>query len=395
MQRTLTTAEIKSKNRLLTFEKIDSNQIATISEISRDIGLSIPAVTSSIDDLLYINLIKKLEVGKSKGGRPPVEYSTDTEKSLLIGIQFNLNSVDIGLLNLEGKILKIISFQCTDSTPRIVARMIIEGVSQISGEVSCTKKILAIGVSVHGYVDRKRQDKVFDYFFKWDGVDFKNMLEEAFDYPVFIIEESNACAFGELKKGDGRKLNSFIFLYYTEGIGGGFIGNKTLVEGADGLFGEIGHMSIDINGEECYCGNRGCWETYSKVNSLTSRLEAEFGCDKLSLEDVTSLLRKGDLRAINIFDQFCEFQSIGILNAIHLFNPDAVFIGGKITEMGQVFQDKVIEKVMKRSKMKRIEKNTIRFSRIDPKHTALIGAAVYAFTKTLLIDDFFKHDNNK
>lgn len=394
MQRPLTTAEVKSRNRLLTFEKIDNSQFITISEISRDIGLSIPAVTSSIEDLLSNNLIKKIESGKSKGGRPPVEYTTDTEQSLLIGIQFNVNSVDIGLLNLEGFILKKISFQCTDSTPRIVAKMIIKGVSQITAEVSSDKKILAIGVSVHGYVDRKRQDKIFDYFFKWDGVDFQNLLIEAFDYPVFIIEESNACAFGELKKGDGRDLNSFIYLYYTEGIGGGFIENKTLVEGADGLFGEIGHMSIDMNGEECYCGNRGCWEMYCKVSSLTSSLESELGCDKLSLEDVTSLLREGNLRAINIFDQFCEFQSIGILNAIHLFNPDTVFIGGRITEMGQVFQDKVIEKVMKRSKMKQIEKDTIRFSKIDPKHTALVGAAIYAFAKILLVDDFFKHSNN-
>ncbi len=381
------TIDVRNHNRYLVFKSIQKHGLSSISALTKEIELSHTAVKNSINDLMRSNLINRVGAGPSMGGRPPDLFSTNLDKTFLVGVQIKKTHITASLVNLAGEILEIEDRRIEDHDPEFLAECIAELVAGIKKKRDLEDVgIFAIGVAVLGIVDRKK-NIVFDATFNWERVPFQQLLEQRINHFVSIIEESKAGALGEYEWGKGRMFHNFVFLHFTEGIGAGYIEDGHLAEGSNGSLGEVGHMSIDKSGPRCYCGNTGCWELYATVQSLISPTRKRKGDPHLDLAGIKRLIEKGDPEALEEFDTFCYNHSIGITNIINIFDPQAVFIAGEIAVFGHKYLSRIVDSVANRSLPSHLEKCSIQFSGLPEPYPSLLGTASFALKNRLLSRD--------
>ena len=131
------------------------------------------------------------------------------------------------------------------------------------------EKVIAMSFSVPGVIDSDNGIIKYSNNLNIEDVHFKEELNQAFkNIPVFMLNDANAATLGEARKGIAKNYSNVVFLTLGTGVGGGVIINNKLYAGNQFTGAELGHMSIDINGEMCTCGRRGCFEVYASARAL-------------------------------------------------------------------------------------------------------------------------------
>lgn len=187
-----------------------------------------------------------------------------------------------------------------------------------------------------------------------DGVSLKEAWEEKLGYPVFIGNDANLAALGELKYGagveaqrQGRRIRTLVYVTVSTGIGGGVMDWGQMLLGSSGMAGEVGHMTIDSSDSapRCQCGNTGCLESLAsgtsiarlarvKLNDagfLPSLLEGH-DIESITAESVFTAAAQGDRLSQSVLDGAVRALSVGLTNLLHLFNPDIIVLGGGVTK---------------------------------------------------------------
>ncbi|PIS30449.1 transcriptional regulator [Candidatus Saganbacteria bacterium CG08_land_8_20_14_0_20_45_16] len=160
----------------------------------------------------------------------------------------------------------------------------------------------------------------------WKRVNLKKILQKEFKFPVFVDNDANCAALAEARFGAGKSVRHFLYLTISTGIGGGIIIDKKLYRGAIGAAGEIGHMTIDYQGQQCSCGRLGCLEALASGTALKRKT----GLDALSLELAAC---QGDKKAQKAITELAHYLAIGIGNLVNIFNPQLIVIGGGLSNM--------------------------------------------------------------
>ncbi|HLB11612.1 MAG TPA: ROK family protein [Dehalococcoidia bacterium] len=180
----------------------------------------------------------------------------------------------------------------------------------------------------------------------WKDVPLKAILGEALGLPVYIGNDANLAALGEHRFGSGRGLGHLVYLTVSTGIGAGIIVNGRLLLGEDGLAGEAGHMTI-AEGPPCKCGNIGCLEILASGLAIARHAEERmaagqqtsiprFARGEITAEAVSAAAQAGDRVAREVLDRAANYLGIGVLNLVHIFNPQAVIIGGGVSQAGDL-----------------------------------------------------------
>jgi glucokinase len=223
----------------------------------------------------------------------------------------------------------------------------------------------------------------------WGTVHLEAELEARFAVPVKVVNDANADALAEYHFGAGRGHRNLVYLTVSTGIGGGVIVEGKLLEGSSGTAGEIGHTTIDRHGPICQCGNVGCLEMISSGTSIARRFsEALAAGERSSLtespeggpptaHDIAIVAGRGDPLALAIFTDAAEALGFGVVNCIHIFNPDVVAIGGGVTKAGALLFDP-IDRVVERYALA-VPRRAVRVVRAElADDVGLIGAAAVA-----------------
>ncbi len=175
----------------------------------------------------------------------------------------------------------------------------------------------------------------------WHEVAIVRELERLTGIPVVAVNDANAAALGEHTFGAGRGYRHVVYLTVSTGIGGGVIVNDQLLEGWHGTAGELGHMTIDRNGPECVCGNVGCLEALASGTSIARRFRERRMAGEPSLlppgagaAEISAAASAGDPLAADVFQGAAEDLGHGVVNAIHIFSPEIVIIGGGVSQAG-------------------------------------------------------------
>lgn len=174
-------------------------------------------------------------------------------------------------------------------------------------------------------------------------------VQEKFGIPVAVTNDANAAAIGEMTYGVARGMKDFIMITLGTGVGSGVVVNGTLVYGADGLAGELGHVIVRRNGRMCGCGRHGCLETYTSATGVarTAREFLEARKDEPSLlrdipiEDITSkdvydAAIAGDKLAKDIFDFTGKILGEALADFVAFTSPEAFVIFGGLTKSGDL-----------------------------------------------------------
>ncbi len=197
----------------------------------------------------------------------------------------------------------------------------------------------AIGVSTCGQVNRSdgsiryATDNVPGY----TGTQIGRTLRETFGVPVAVENDVNAAALGEAKFGAAKGFDNFLCVTYGTGIGGAIVLDGKLYTGGHGSAGELGHMITHAGGKECTCGNHGCYEAYASTGAL-SRLAAERLGGEWNGRTLFDALRAGNAPVKTVVDDWCEEIAVGLGSLVHIFEPQAIVLGGGIMREPYVLQ---------------------------------------------------------
>jgi glucokinase len=186
-------------------------------------------------------------------------------------------------------------------------------------------------------------------------------LEKELNTPVFLENDANAAALGEMWQGAGRGHQTIVCLTLGTGVGSGIILDGQLWRGADGTAGEIGHTSVDpFGGVACKCGNFGCLEVYASATAvvrmtredLAKRPESmlhSIAPAALSSEKVSEAAIEGDELALNIFRKVGTYLGIAVANVVNTLNPEMIVIGGGVSAAFDLFAARAREEMQKRA----------------------------------------------
>jgi len=197
---------------------------------------------------------------------------------------------------------------------------------------TCGLQLLGIGVGVWGLVDIEKGEVRFAPNLKWRDVPLKKLWEGRFGLTVFVENDANAAAMGEYYLGAMKKVNDFIYVNTGIGLGGGIITDGKLFRGWNGYAGEIGHMTIDPDGEPCMCGKRGCWETQVGSRVAVQNYKTRTGRSVL-FEELVELFRADDPVSLEIFSKMGLALGIGIGSLVNIFYPRCVVVGGALNQI--------------------------------------------------------------
>lgn len=209
-------------------------------------------------------------------------------------------------------------------------------------------EVSSIGVGTPGSVNKDNGYIEFANNLDFNQVPAKKMLEERLGKTVFLDNDANCAALGEAIAGVGKGVGNFVAVTLGTGVGSGIIVNGKIVAGVNYAGGEMGHTVIMVNGKQCNCGRKGCWEQYASATALIAQtkeamlknIESKMwqitngSIDNVSGRTAFDAMRLGDEAAKEVCDNYIYYVSVGIINIINTFQPEFVCIGGGISHEG-------------------------------------------------------------
>lgn len=209
-------------------------------------------------------------------------------------------------------------------------------------------EVVSVGVGTPGSVNKNNGYIEFANNLGFDQVPAKEMLEERIGKPVYLDNDANCAALGEAIAGAGKGVGNFVAVTLGTGVGSGIIVNGKIVAGVNYAGGEMGHTVIMVNGKQCNCGRRGCWEQYASATALISQTKEAMlankdskmwqltngSVDNASGRTAFDAMRLGDEAAKKVVDDYIYYVAVGVINIINTFQPEFVCIGGGISHEG-------------------------------------------------------------
>lgn len=264
----------------------------------------------------------------------------------VIGIDLGGTNIKSGIVDLKGQMLRrrtvpTESSRGADALIRKLADIVAEAADYASRSGIA---LIGVGVGTAGQVHAATGAVAgaTEILPGWAGMLLAERLKSATGLGVVVDNDVNMIAMGEAWRGAGGAWNDFLCVALGTGVGGCWVVNRRVYHGRDGFAGEFGHMTIEMEGVPCSCGNRGCWEQYASVTAL-KRLAAE-SCADSRLHDPIVLFeaaKVGDAEATWVVDRYARYIAAGLVNLIHIANPSAIVIGGAIAAQGDFLFDRI------------------------------------------------------
>lgn len=279
----------------------------------------------------------------------------------IIGIDVGGMSAKGGLFDENGTLLctQTVKTQKEDGFDKTV-----ENIAHLCKQLCAAQQIAfeqvnGIGVGVPGAVDSKKGVVIAWGNFDWHNVPFAQRLSEYTGKQVFIGNDANVAALGEASFGAGAKYESSLLLTLGTGIGSGFVFNGRVIEGYRGMF-ELGHFVLYPNGINCVCGKRGCFEQYASATALIAQTKEGMlknpdsmlwdiveNIDVVDGKTVFLGLEKKDKTAMEIFSNYIAHLTDGIVHIINILHPEALLLGGGISNAGDTLLYPLKEQIEK------------------------------------------------
>lgn len=171
----------------------------------------------------------------------------------------------------------------------------------------------------------------------WAGVNAQELATKIFGVPAFVDNDANLGALAEHRRGAGQGHSEMIYVKISSGVGAGLIVGGQLFRGADGIAGEIGHLTVDDQGPICRCGSRGCLEAYTATGAARELLAAHL--PNATLDEMIEEARKGNVAAVRVFEDAGLHLGWGLAAVTNLLNPGIVVVGGDMARAGDLLLD--------------------------------------------------------
>lgn len=401
---------MKKINKSIVLELLRKASPLSRAEVAKTTGLTKATVSTLVAELMEENLLYEIGTGESSGGRKPVLLVFRQDAGYAIGVDLGVRDIHAVLTDLKGTIVHETrsSLRGMDTPEQVLGRLK-DCLRRLMNKAPASPYgVVGIGVGVPGITDDKGT-VLFAPNLGWRNVPLQSLLEAEFKVPVIIDNEANAGAVGEKEFGIGRDASNLIYISVGIGIGSGIILKDELYRGASGYSGEMGHVTVHVDGRPCRCGNVGCWELYASEQAILAEAEALLSPEaadggggaapeaagsgsetaaeaddsaaevprQAELEALAALADSGNAAAQELFRRTGRYLGVGVVNIINTFNPELIIIGNRFTLAERWLAPSVREVIQERALPYHRERLRLEFAGLGLR-SSVAGAASFA-----------------
>lgn len=314
--------EIKLKNRQLIYQYVRSNISVSKQDIVVALQLSLPTVTQNLQYLKEQKLIDTSEKIKNTGGRNATAYTYIQNAKMAIGVYITDHHISAVAVDLSGHVTAIVKeksrFNLDDDE---YLRKIGRAVEEVKEQAQIPdENLLGVGIAVPAVISDDGETVRYGWTLNFTGrtrAEFAKYIP----YTSRLVWDSYATGYAE--RWTNSKLNNAFYISLSNSVGGSVIINNAMYGGDSHKGGEIGHMVVvPEGGRQCYCGKYGCFDTVCRATNLDQYTDG-------NLEEFFVLLRNGDEKAIQLWDEYMKNLAIAVHNVRMLFDG-MVIIGGYV-----------------------------------------------------------------
>ena len=354
---------MREKNRLLILNLIRKNPISR-ADISRVTGLTRAAVTIITDALIDDGIIKAGETLKSESGRRPTLLYLNPDAYASIGIDISRDGCHVAFTDFVGKSIfreKIDYQERADDTVNLICDVVL---SELRNHNFITTA-LGVCVCAPGPIDFRSGTILNPVGLElFHGYNIIDALSAKIGLPVYLEKDANVLAIAEKNSDD---INTDMLLLLADhGIGCSVIKDGRIFRGRDGMGCEIGHTTIDVNGELCSCGNVGCAEIYASIPATVRR------AGEKSWDALIEKAKAGDQISCEALKYQGKILTTLCVNAANLFEVESIVLGGRLAEGDFLLNPIINESLQKTAFSRRVHGYKVSSSRLGD------GARAYA-----------------
>jgi predicted NBD/HSP70 family sugar kinase len=329
-------------NRRIALNLIREHQPISRADLARRMNMTRGVVSVLVQELIDQDVIYEGATGEALRGRKPTFLHIRTHDRLAIAVDVRFSKTYLMLSDLSGRQLALESYDTIFSVSAFIKDLAAR-VRRITKHNGFRASCEGIGVVVPGMVDQRTGRILKAPALGWNGVDLRERLSVATRLPVHIENSARACALAQLwlERGESRP-QSFAYVSVADGLGVGIVVNGELLRGHSHIAGEFGHTPLNLDGPQCMCGARGCWEAYTSNLATLSRYFG-WNLSKLSpkalrnseehpftILELIARARSGDTKAVNALEESARFLGLGMATLVNAINPDCIYLSGEI-----------------------------------------------------------------
>lgn len=276
---------------------------------------------------------------------------------LYIGVDLGGTNIGAGIVDETGKILLKDEIPTGASRPfeEVIRDMasLIEDIMQKGGYT--ISDIESIGIGSPGSMDREQGKVVFANNLGWRHVPVRQELQKYIDLPVYLENDANAAGLAESVAGACQGVKNSVTITLGTGVGSGIIIDGKPYSGSHGVGAELGHIIVHAGGIQCNCGNKGCLEQYASATALIREgrkaaqespdsligKSVDGDIDKINAKVIIDAAKEGDSVALELFDTYIYYLTMGIVTTINMLDPSIIAIGGGVSRAGDFLLDAI------------------------------------------------------
>lgn len=341
---------VRKLNRMSVLNLIKEQEPISRRQLAGITGLTPPAITGIIRELLDVGLVVEEGLGLSEGGRKPVKLRFNPTSGYVIGVEVTRFECTIGIADLKNHPTGIYQAQIDMTEPAQGMPLLVAALKKtVDEEKRQGKKIIGMGVAFPGLINASEGivTRSVNLGPAWKKFPLRERLQQEMELATVVENNSNASALAERWFGGGLDSPDLVYVNLGEGISAGVILDDRILQGFQGHAGEIGHIVMLEGGPLCNCGNRGCLEAICGIPALLRRA-GEQSADgrqeeqlrrkkKLSLEELLLSAETEGSFAWKMMQETGYYVGLAIADVINLYNPRTIFVGGPLSAAAPAF----------------------------------------------------------
>lgn len=389
-------SDLTEMNRSAVVKILQQQEVCSRADIARQTGLTQAAITKIVASMMEMGIIAEVGLITGSDNRRSIGLRLNADKHQIIGVKFSRQMFAVGVFDISGKIYtqSETKFSLEENPRRVLDAM----KRQINEMLEKYENVVSIGLALPGpYLREEGRIAVVTRMSAWHTINFIGEFKEEFHKPVFIEHDANAGALAEwLFGGHAQPLHTLAYFLVGEGVGAGIIERGRLFRGRQGSACEIGHVSVDVHGPRCECGNYGCLEMYCSASALWRKAQEQVpeclpGGELQSGDACNAVFkaaRAGNPKALEVVRETAEYIGYGCVTLINAYNPDIIIIGDVVSQGGDLLMPTIQRVVKQRVIPELYSRVQIKISRLKVDPT-LYGAAATATNEVLQLPSMF------
>lgn len=388
-----TRQQTKKHNKRLILKTIyDQGQISR-AEIARATQLTRATVSSLVAELIEEGLVEEIGYEPSRGGKPATLISVIENSRHLIGVDLANSEFRGAVINLRGEVKHRLSLPINGTDGEAALDLAYELIDELVS--AAESPLLGIGIGTPGLMDARRGVVRRAVNLDWENLPLGNLLEQRYELPVYIANDSQVAALAEYTFGNSQNHSNLVVVKVGRGIGAGIVISGQLFYGDGFGAGEIGHVKVVAGGEQCRCGNSGCLETVVSSRAIVRQAQAiaqnnshsslsRFAAtpEVINTDFVVRAFEAGDKVLQEVIAEAGTYLGMAVAQLVGVLNIQHVVIAGSVARFGPGLLEPVNREIRSRSLATLASETEVNISKLG-SDIVVLGAAALLLTYEL------------